>query len=201
MTPEARPVYCIVEGHGDEESVGVLVRRIAQEEGLPIPRIQHSRISRSALLRPDELERALRFARIRLGTSGALLILLDADDGCPADLATTLLARARATSDLDISIVLAKREFEAWFLAAAVSLRGRRGLATDLEPPADPESVRGAKEWLSRRMEGHPYSPPLDQPALCAKMDLDAARHSPSFDKCYREVTRLLGRGVRPESD
>jgi len=55
-------------------------------------------------------------------------------------------------ADVTISIVIAKREYEALFLAAARSLAGQSGLAEQLEPPIDPESVQGAKEWLAAHM-------------------------------------------------
>jgi hypothetical protein len=101
-----------------------------------------------------------------------------------------------------IAVVLAKREYEAWFLAAAESLRGKRGLPDDLQPPDDPEAIQGAKEWLRARMPtDRKYGAVLDQPALTALFDMDAARRLGSFDKCYREIVRLLGelyeRGVR----
>ena len=77
-------------------------------------------------------------------------MLLDADKHCPQDLAGKLTARCRAAhADLSVSIVIAKVEYEAWFLAAAKSLSGHHGLPMNLEPPPDPESIQGAKEWLS----------------------------------------------------
>ncbi len=102
--------------------------------------------------------------------------------------------RAReARSDLAIGVVLAKREFEAWFLAAADSLRGKRGLATNLTAPDDPEAIRGAKEWLTARMApGRRYVETLDQSALAATFDLELARRAPSFDKLYRQVAALI---------
>lgn len=187
-------MYCVVEGHGDPESVAILIRRVAAQERLAVPNpIRHSRVPRTTLVRAGEFERVLEFARIRTGPAGRVLVLIDADDDCPRDLAQSLLDRAGARTDLDVSVVIANREFESWFLAGAASLRGKRGLAEDLTRPADPESIRGAKEWLSGHMVGgHPYSPPVDQPALTAVVDLDECRGVPSFDKCYREIVRLL---------
>jgi hypothetical protein len=98
-----------------------------------------------------------------------------------------------ARGDLPVAVVLAKQEFEAWFLAAAESLRGARGLRSDLESPRDPEGIRGAKEWLRERMEGdRHYVETLDQPALAARFSIEEARRAASFDKCYREVLRLV---------
>ena len=94
---------------------------------------------------------------------------------------------------MQISVVLAKKEFEAWFIAAAESLRGQCGLSQELVADPDPESIRGAKEWLSRQMpRNRRYAETTDQPALTAIFDLQAARRADSFDKCYREIVRLL---------
>jgi hypothetical protein len=91
-------------------------------------------------------------------------------------------------------LVLAHREYESWFLGAAASLAGRRNLVNSLQPHPDPESVRGCKEWLSDHMpRGAAYSEVDDQPAFTEVFDLDAAKSAcPSFDKCHRELTRLL---------
>jgi len=72
--------------------------------------------------------------------------MLDADDDCPATMGPELLKRARAAvPHTPVGLVLAKCEFEAWFLASAESLAGRRGLPDVLSPPANPESIRGQK--------------------------------------------------------
>lgn len=189
-------VFCIVEGHGEVKAVPILLRRIGLD--LDPPRVlsvsKPMRVHASTFLKEGELERTVDFGASKIDANGAIFILLDCDDGCPAELGPALLRRARAARpDRRIALVLAKCEFEAWFLAAARSLAGRRGLANDLEPPSDPEGIRGAKEWLSQRMDPlAPYSETVDQPALTALFDLQAARAADSFDKCYREVTALL---------
>ena len=153
------------------------------------------RCPRNQVVKENELERAVEFVARQIGGQGAIFIILDSDGDCPAELGPALLHRAsQARSDLPIAVVLAKHEFEAWFLAAAESLRGRRGLRNDLNPPDNPEGVRGAKEWLSHRMEGRrSYSETYDQPALTALFDIEQARQADSFDKCYRDIVRLLG--------
>jgi hypothetical protein len=85
-----------------------------------------------------------------------------------------LLKRAIITrGDLPIAVILAKMEFEAWFLAAAESLRGQCGLPDNLEPPPDPEAIRGTKEWLSNRMlPGRSYVETTDQPAFTEIFDM-----------------------------
>lgn len=88
--------------------------------------------------------------------------------------------------------VIAKYEYEAWFIATVDGLRGIRGIASTAGVPPDPESIRGAKEWLRARMSGH-YSPTADQAALTARFDMTLARRrSPSFDKMWRAASALL---------
>lgn len=187
---------CIVEGHGEREAVPVVIRRLAANLDATLAiHIPHPiRIPKSRLLKPGELERAVDLAARRIAGHGAVLILLDSDDDCPALLGPELLRRALSTrGGVPLAVVIAKQEFESWFLAAAESLRGHRGLATALGPPPDPEAIRGAKEWLNSHMEsGRAYVETLDQPAFAARFDLDMARKADSFDKCYREIIRLL---------
>jgi hypothetical protein len=199
-------IACVVEGDGEVHAVPILIRRIAQriDPGLvpilPRPiRIRRNRINE----RFDELERALERAVASSKPLGAVLILLDSEDDCPAQLAPNLVQRAtQCRSDVQIGVVLAKREYEAWFLAAAESIQGKRGLPATLQSPNDPEAVRGAKEWLRNHMPPRrKYTETVDQPALTAVFDLDQARqHSNSFDKCYREIERLLRVLYKPET-
>lgn len=89
-------------------------------------------------------------------------------------------------------MVVAKCEYESWFIAAVDSLQGTRGISADAEVPEDPDSIRGAKEWLRDRMSG-PYSPTADQATFTARFDMALARRrSPSFDKMWRAVSALL---------
>ena len=57
-------------------------------------------------------------------------MLLDADEDCPKTLASNLLARARTMvpADYPVGVVVANREYEAWFLAAFPSIRFRQAL-------------------------------------------------------------------------
>lgn len=75
---------------------------------------------------------------------------------------------------------------------AKESLRGERGIAAGATAPPDSESVRGAKERLSRNMERRRYIAVDDQPALTQKMDIQMAQvRCRSFDKFVREVEHL----------
>ena len=189
-------IGCIVEGHGEVEAVPILIRRVAAchypelTTVIPTP----IRIPRNKVFKVGELERAVGLAVQNIKQQGAIFIILDSDDDCPAQLGPSLLHRiSQIFRNMPIAVVLARYEFEAWFLAAAASLRGKRGLRSDIDPPNDPEAIRGAKEWLRDRMQsGKTYRSKRDQPALAALFDIEQARRVDSFDKCYRDLVRLL---------
>jgi hypothetical protein len=188
-------IGCVVEGHGEVESVPALIRRIAQQvdPGLEVLIPHPVRVPKSKLLRPEELERAVELAALNAGSNGGLLVVLDSDDDCPAILGPQLLERVRtARADLPSAVVLAKREFESWFLASAQSLRGYRGFPDDLESPDQPEEIPGAKEWLSNHLRNGAYASTVDQVSLTHALDFTLARRAASFDKCYREIAFLL---------
>jgi len=188
-------IGCVVEGHGEVESVPILIRRVAQvfDPAIAVAVPHPIRVTKSKLLKAEELERAVRLAALKVGSNGGILVVIDSDDDCPAELGPALLRRVRSSQEhLPCALVLAKKEFEAWFLASAESLRGCRGLPMDLDPPTAPEEVAGAKEWLASRIPHGAYASTVDQPALTAAMDIALARRSPSFDKCYREISALL---------
>jgi hypothetical protein len=198
VSPPAYPaaIACVVEGDGEVRALPRLLHRVASELGVlalrtPTP----MRVNRARLIASGGIERAVAAMASRGGTARAVLVVLDADDDCPAQLGPELLKRARqARSDARVVVVLPTREFEAWFLAAASSLGGHQGFPATLDCPADPEAIRGAKEWLTRaRKDGHRYRPTVDQAPLASAFDLSLARSSsPSFDKFCRDIAWLL---------
>ena len=123
-------------------------------------------------------------------------MLLDGDTDCPADLGPTVQGWANeAANGVPCGVVLAHREYEAWFLAAIESLRGHRGVRIDAEPHPAPERPRGVKEQLEARMRpGRSYLETADQPAFSASFALSVAYgHSRSF----RKLTNSFGALVR----
>jgi len=186
-------VATIVEGDGDVAALPVLLRRIAEWRTpqaavrvLPPIRVRRDRF----LNREEEFQRHLLLAAAKCGDAGWILVLLDADDDCPADLGRQTLQRAQAcVAHRRVSVVLANREFEAWFIAAAESLQGHRGFSLDAADAAtDPEVPRDAKGWVRRRMSGGTYGETTDQAAFSARMDLQQAfERSRSFRKLCSE--------------
>ena len=192
-------IASIVEGDGEVEAVPVLIRRIGSEVSPHSPPtvLKPIRVRRQQVLKAGELERYVRLAARRAGDGdgGRILILLDANGDCPAEIGPCIQRRARAAGPgCRVETVLAKCEYEAWLIAAAESVAGARGILPDTSAPEDPESIRGAKEWLRSRMHGpHRYRPTADQAALTARFDMALARRrSSSFDKMWRATTALL---------
>lgn len=188
-------IVTIVEGHGEQLALPGLLRRIAGDLGCYAAVPEPIRIGKDKLLKAGELERAVKLAALQADPGDGILVLLDANGDCPAQLASELLGRARGPArEREIRIVLAKREFECWFIAAAESIAGHRGLRADLNSPPDPEAIGGAKRWLARHIVGsRSYRETRDQPALVEIFDLGMARErAPSFDKFVRDVESLL---------
>jgi hypothetical protein len=152
------------------------------------------RVPRSSLVIEEELSKYVELAARQVGEDDGIFVLIDADDDAACLLGPKLLKVCEeARRDRLSRVVIAVREYESWFLAAAISLRGRRGLSEELTPPKEPEAIRDAKGWLSRHnVEGRSYKETLDQPALTAVFDIDAALAAPSFAKLYRDVQKLL---------
>jgi hypothetical protein len=185
----------IVEGHGEVTAVPILIRRVVAHYAPDVYAHvgQAIRVKRTELVRPGGIERTVELAARQTTSTDGILILLDADDDCPREIAESLLARAKAARpDRVVCVVAANREYEAWFLAAARSLRGKRGLADDMEPPANPEAIRDAKGWLAQNTpRGFSYKPTIDQPALTQVFDLEQAYAARSFRKLVKDVVAL----------
>ena len=192
----------IVEGQGDEAAVPLLLRRLrdeAQAWGLEVGKPQRRR--RTQLVKKDSLQIAVRLAALHEDCAG-ILILFDADDDCPAELAPALEQWAReAAREIPCAVVMANREYEAWFLASMEALRGRAGVLPDAASHGDPEAPRDAKGELERRMSaGASYSPTVDQAPLTAHLDLQSAyRRCRSFRKLVTAFGALAtAAGVAP---
>ncbi len=186
----------IVEGHGEVEAVPALLHRVAAATGasgrlLVNPPI---RVKVGSFLNDPEYRRkqVLLASAKAAERKGAVLILLDCDDQCPAQLGPELYRQTRELrNDTPLIVSLAYREYESWFLAAARSFAGRHGIPADIAPPADHETIRGAKEWLSRRMENG-YDPIVHQAELSRAMDLTEARSNKSFDRLFKKLEELF---------
>lgn len=178
----------IVEGQGDVAAVPVLLRRLrdeAQAWGLDVAR-PHRR-SRTLLVKKDSLQTAVKVAAMQEDCAG-ILVIFDADDDCPKELAPTLEEWAReAGGGKACAVVMANREYESWFLASIETLRGKAAILSDATGHPDPEAPRDAKGELQRRSKSGRYSPTVDQAVLTAHLDLESAYRS------CRSFRKLVG--------
>lgn len=195
-------VAAIVEGDGEVSALPVLLRRLGEwrtpdvhTQVLPPIRVHRDRF----LHRDEEFRRHLLLAAAKCGEGGWILVLLDADDDCPADLGRQILERVQAhVSHRRVSVVLANREYEAWFIAAAESLDGQRGFSFNPQDVIEAERPRDAKGWMKSRMAEGAYRETTDQAAFSAHMDLQQAfDRSRSFRKLCAEwdtqVAQIVG--------
>lgn len=180
-----RLIVPVVEGHGEVQALPVLIRRIfaayAPEVVLRIN--PPSRIKAGSFLNDEAyFAKYVSLAAAKAAQDdGSVLILIDCEDDCPAELGPRLLEKAtKVRDDVPYLVALAYREYETWFLASAESL--------GFPSHPDPEAVRGAKEWLSRQMP-EPYDPIRHQAEFTARFDLEVARTVASFDRLVAQLT------------
>ena len=200
----------IVEGQTEAESIERLLHRVWAELLATPDRLQvltPSRGNRGSLVHPKrpDLADKIREAHARLAQRlkpdpagrGMLLLLLDADDDCPAELGPRLLAAAKAArSDADISCVLAKKMLENWLVAGASALAGVNDLPSEL-PTRDLFEQRSGTAWLDsqlrRKDRKRKYDKTADAKIFVKHFGLQECRDNcPSFDKLCRELEARL---------
>jgi len=191
-------VVSIVEGDGEVAALPVLLRRLAEWQ-TPDLYVQVSppiRVRKDRFLnRAEEFNRHLQLAAAKCGEDGWILVLLDADDDCPATKGAEILEQGRnVIPHRRLAVVLANREYEAWFIAAAASLDGFRSFHCQPgDELGDAETPRNAKGWIGERVAGGAYHETTDQPAFSARMDLELAyARSRSFRKLCAEWSRNM---------
>ena len=191
----------IVEGHGEVQAVPILLKRLMAGV-TPDARLRLNpalRVKAGSFVNDDDyFNKYVELAALKAKPwpNSCVLILLDCEDDCPGELGPKLLERAKARrSDVTIIVILAYREYETWFLAAARSLRGVCGLPTDLDPPENPELCRDAKRWLSAKMK-RPYSETDHQPRLTDAFAFQEAMAVDSFSRIVRKLHPFFQTGV-----
>ena len=177
-------IYPIVEGYGDVEAVPVLLRRLRDHAGaFDIDIARPHRRTRSELAKIETLKNAVQIV-LKNADCGAVIVILDADDDCPKEMAPALDAAVKEECRfLPAGVVVANKEFEAWFLANTSVL-----IDSDAPFVGDPEGNlatqrEGCRALLSPKQF---YDERTDQPRFAARMDLAAA-----YERC-RSFRRLI---------
>lgn len=203
----------IVEGHLEQKSLERLLHRVWNDLIDSPDRLQvltPFRGKRDQLLHPDGKALAPMVQQIFIklqekfnkdkdsSSRQVILILLDAEKDCPANLAPQILQSARkAQGNANIVCVLAKRMIENWIVAGSGNLAGFNGLPEQLPAVANYEDLNGST-WLNDRIRSQnpnrKYSKTVDAKAFFDKMDLQQCRaNAPSFAKLCRELGQHSG--------
>lgn len=187
----------IVEGHGEVRALPVLINTVLEAINSNVypQTLTPYRVPWGTLVNAEgELERYAAMAIRDGGANTRLIVVLDADDRCPAELGPQLLTRLNARFPNNrASVNVADREYESWFIASAESIALRIGSESNLEVPSPIEAVRNAKGWIERNILNGSYKETVDQASFSSYIDVPfARRRSHSFDRLCRELERLL---------
>jgi hypothetical protein len=177
--------FIIVEGHGEIDAARILVDRLWRDSSLPPMHWAIPKRAFDSLHKRSSVERMCELLRSEKSCSAAL-ILRDADDpdDCPATNGP-LTASWIASLNLPFptAVVLARREFEAWFLPCMQNMAGSRirdglQLQAGATWEGDPEEVRNAKGELTKYLypKNKAYKESVDQAALTQLVDFALLR-------------------------
>lgn len=193
----------VVEGDGEVEAVPVLIRRLLAlrerfEFQVARPKNAHGC---GNLTKAGGIERFVELA-FRERQCAGVLVLMDTDEKnvCPVEMAKEFTERIRLRGVRHpVAIVLAKREYEAWFLASIETIvgkdiNGRPGLPQTVRFDRDVEELRGVKGWISRNLPGtRIYKETEDQAPMTEHIDLSlAASRSRSFQRFCNSIDDLI---------
>lgn len=169
----------IVEGHGDEAAIPLLIRMLYPGWVVQRP----IRVPRGKLVKAQELDRYLRLAKANLSSQEghrAILLVFDSDEDCAAKLAPHLRQELSQHIDVPIRVVLAVREYESWIVAGS-------DLGTESESP---DTLTNPKRIIKLRYGT--YRETVDQPRLTARIDIERAKQkSKSFDYFVRALKAI----------
>jgi hypothetical protein len=193
----------IVEGDGEVKALPVLLRRICGEVydfwGVTVR--TPWRLPRGKMVKSHEIGRVYTALASGAASGNAgILVLLDQDDDVDAAVLAAQVAEPMQ-GRAPLEVIVAAREFEAWFLGSIESLRGHGSVRPDAAYDGDPEAPRDAKGRLESRMT-ESYRETLHQTIFASLMSIDQSRAScPSFEVLVRAVGRLIGKRDQSKTD
>jgi hypothetical protein len=202
-------IMAIVEGHGEQTAVPVLLRRWFMHRryrNFETPDLAIRASGAGALKCPHNAEDELGIEHY-VGIAArerpdGILVLLDSDEEClqrpkKKPLGPELLARARHVAPhIPIEVVVANREYEAWFLASLENLRraGKVPRGERLKTPlAEVESIADCKKRLGLLL-GRRYEETTDQADMTSVLPFTQvmARRSRSYRKLLKALDALI---------
>ena len=191
-----RGIIAIVEGIGDERALPALIRRILHERLLRYDiGTGKSQVAKGKENLVGKFEKFVEYAMDE--DPAAILVLVDADEDCPVELASRLARRADAlNAPVPIAIVCAKSEYETWFICSLSDsdgdgIRRNLGLPPSVVCPENAESIRNAKGWLSNRMpRNRAYREISNQDALTHHIAINLVREK---SRSFRRLCDAVG--------
>jgi hypothetical protein len=192
-----RRLLPIVEGHGEDRAVPLLIRRILEAQGIydvEVLSAQRKGEYPSVARNFDNIFQAATLVK------APILWVMDFDSkdyDCPAKEAQNLQTRAEALRPgWPLKIAFLIKEYETLFLIdEAATRKAFPDIPAKTSFPQEPEKIRGAKEWLSkaRPAAGNAYKPMVDQTKITAHLNLDLLREkSADFAHLERSVLKLI---------
>lgn len=189
-------LLAIVEGQGDMQAAPVLIRRIVEHHG-------HNNVTVLPPHKRGDLPKIKanfnNYFKIAIKEKAAIIWIIDFDCStcnCVAEEAEQLYKKANDIhAGWPFKVAFMVKEFETLFLAEPEATRKvLKEIPKAVLFPKDPETIRGAKEWLSRSMpSGYAYKETVHQVKLAAAVDLDNLRlSSASFRHLEKSVLALI---------
>jgi len=177
----------IVEGAGDVSAVPVLLRRL----------LAHHNLHSIEVLRPYRFGEVTKVAKnfrryvLTAAKEGApILWTIDCDDGCAVEWVRTLEEQIPAELSVPIAFAFFVKEYESLFLAEKKCLISQLGVPANATFPQDPESIRGAKQYISSLTpNGVAYKETVHQARLTGHLDIDEARRT---SRSFRHLEKVL---------
>lgn len=111
-------IASVVEGHGETTALPILIRRIlAKSNRFDVEVTTPHRVPKSQMRPGGKLAAAvsLQANRVEVAGGGGVIVLLDADKDDPEELRQTVLEACGGRAP---SVVIAVKEYEAWFLGS-----------------------------------------------------------------------------------
>jgi hypothetical protein len=192
-------LHLIVEGHGDEKALPILIRRIFE-----VHNINHIQLTQPQL--SGDIQKVTKrlgdFLNYGLKNKCPILWVLDCDDkqdgtiGCPVKHVENLRKKIQ---DLKlhplqpIEFAFFTKEFESLFLAEKQALIEYYGLAPELKINPASASRRNAKGEISQLLgKSRAYKETIDQAKITARLDLAICRAvSRDYEHFENAILRL----------
>ncbi len=191
----------IVEGPGEVEAVPALLWKLLAERDRYDIQVETPQNAHGCgnLTKPGGIERFVQNAWTKRDC-GAVLVLVDADKKCPVEMAADFARRILALGvRFPVVIVIAKCEYEAWFLAsletiAGVPLEGGYALPAGLTYAGEVETHAGVKGWITDQFpQGRIYKETIHQASMTKLLDRERVRQR---SRSFRRLCHALEQAV-----